>query len=211
MIRRLLIPLLGSGLLLAATAGSALAKCEGPNPPEFCKSVAVNLNIGGGEGALQAGTLETVAIQVTLAEQPYEATNVVLTFARVADGTAVRVPATASARPGLWTADILLPDRGSWTVVAEIVTPDGAASTLSIGTIQVAKGPDLPPSTTPVTPPPVTPAAPILPIALAFGGLAAAALLGQAIRQRSRRRTAGAAIGTAASTPAGSTASAERA
>ena len=32
MIRRLLIPLLGSGLLLAAGASTVLGKCEGPNP-----------------------------------------------------------------------------------------------------------------------------------------------------------------------------------
>jgi hypothetical protein len=94
MIRRLLIPLLGAGLLLAATAGSALAKCEGPNPPEFCKSVAVSLNVGGG-GVFHAGTTEAVTIDVSLSEQPYEATSVTLSFARVADGTTVLVPATA--------------------------------------------------------------------------------------------------------------------
>ena len=116
MIRRLTIPLLGAGLLLAATAGSAFAKCEGPNPPDFCKSVSVSLNIGGGEGSLQAGTRETVVIDVSLAEQPYDATSVVLTFARVADGTAIVVPATASVQTGMWTADVLLPDGGTWTV-----------------------------------------------------------------------------------------------
>lgn len=208
MIRRILIPLLGSGLLLAATAGSAFAKCEGPNPPDFCKSVAVNLGIGGGEGHLQAGLLESVPISVTLGEQPYEATSVVLTFARVADGTVVTVPATASVRSGLWTAEVLLPNGGSWTVVADVVTPDGTARSMSLETIQVSKPPALPPSTTPITPPPVTPIPPILPIALGLAGLAALALLGQAIRERSRRRTVGAAVGSAA---AASTASVERA
>jgi len=86
-------------ILLAATAGSAFAKCEGEDPPEFCKDVAVNLSIGGGEGTLQAGIRETVTIDVSLAEQPYEAKSVVLTFARVADGDALVVPATASVRP----------------------------------------------------------------------------------------------------------------
>ena len=198
MIRRILIPLLGSGLLLAATAGSAFAKCEGPNPPEFCKSVAVNLNIGGGGGILQAGLRETVTIDVSLSEQPYDATSVVLTFARVADGDALVVPATPSVRTGLWTADILLPDGGSWTVVAQVIAPDGTETMVPFNTIQVAKAPNLPPavppSTTPITPPP---AAPILPIGLGLAGFAAVALLGQAIRDRSRRRTAGAAVSTA--------------
>ncbi|MEP7041180.1 MAG: hypothetical protein ABI864_06350 [Chloroflexota bacterium] len=202
MIRRILIPLLGSGLLLAATAGSAFAKCEGPNPPEFCKSVAVSLNIGGGEGTLQAGTRETVAIDVSLSEQPYEATNVVLTFARVADGTVVTVPATASVRSGLWTAEVLLPNGGSWTVVADVVTPDGTASSMSLDTIQVSKPPALPPSATPITPPPVPPISPILPIGLGLAGLTAVALLGLGIRDRIHRRAAG---------PLGNAATADRA
>jgi hypothetical protein len=202
MIRRLLIPLLGSGLLLAATAGSAFAKCEGPNPPDFCKSVAVSLNSGGGEGTLQAGTRETVTIDVSLAEQPYEVSDLTLVFARVADGTAVTVPAVASVRPGLWTADVLLPDGGSWSVAATIVTPDGVESTMPLDLIQVRKPPALPPSTTPVTPPAAPPVPPILPVALGLAGLAAAALLGLGMRDRMRRRTA---------PPVGSTATADRA
>ena len=204
MIRRLLIPLLGAGLLLAATAGSAFAKCEGENPPEFCKDVVVNLNIGGGGGTLQAGIRETVAIDVSLGEQPYDATSVVLTFARVADGDAIVVPATASVRPGLWTADVLLTDGGSWTVVAQVIAPDGTETMVPYNTIQVAKAPDLPPvnsPTTPATPPPTTPTSPIFPIALGLAGLAAAAILGQGMRERSKRRaTAGAAasMGSAA-------------
>lgn len=199
MIRRILIPLLGSGLLLAATAGSAFAKCEGPNPPEFCKSVAVNLNIGGGGGTLQAGIRETVTIDVSRSEQPYDATSVVLTFARVADGEAVVVPATASVTPGMWTADVLLPDGGSWTVVAQVIAPDGTETMAPFTTIQVAKAPELPPVNTPVTPPvtpPTTPISPILPIGLGLAALGAAALLGQAIRDRTRRRTAGATVST---------------
>ena len=203
MIRRLLIPLLGAGLLLAATAGSAFAKCEGEDPPEFCKDVAVNLSIGGGEGTLQAGIRETVTIDVSLAEQPYEAKSVVLTFARVADGDALVVPATASVRPGLWTADVLLNDGGSWTVVAQVIAVDGTETMVPFNTIQVRKGPDLPPVNTPVTPPPTTPTSPILPIALGLMGIAAAALLGQGIRERSKRR---AAAGVAASVGSAATA-----
>jgi hypothetical protein len=196
MIRRLLIPLLGAGLLLATTAGSAFAKCEGDNPPEFCKSVAVSLNVGGG-GVLQAGTLEAVTIDVSLSEQPYEVTSVLLSFARVADGTTVLVPATASVRPGLWTAEVLLPNGGSWTVAAEIVTPDGVESSVALDTMQVAKPPAAPPSTMPITPPPAAP--PILPILLGFAGLAAVGLAWQTARAR-RRSGAGVAapVGSAA-------------
>jgi hypothetical protein len=197
MIRRLLIPLLGSGLLLAASASSVFAKCEGPNPPAFCKEVAVSLNTGG-PGAMHAGTLETVAIQVSKSEQPYEAEAVTLTFARVADGTAVRVAATATPVDGMWTADVNLPAGGSWTVVAEVVGAEGSESTVSIDTIQVFRPAAPPPSTTPVTPP-VAPGPPVLPIAL-LSGLAAAAAAGWMILDRSRRRTADApaAVGSAA-------------
>jgi hypothetical protein len=199
MIRRLLIPLLGSGLLLAASTSSVFAKCEGPNPPEFCKEVAVSLNLGG-PGAMHAGTLETVAIQVSKSEQPYDAEAVTLTFARVADGTAVRVAATATPVAGMWTADVNLPNGGSWTVVAEVVGADGSESTVSVDTIQVFRPPALPPSTTPVTPP-VAPGPPILPIVLLVAGIAAAGLAGRLILDRTRRRTADApaAVGSAAS------------
>jgi hypothetical protein len=199
MIRRLLIPLLGSGLLLAASAGSVFAKCEGPNPPEFCKSVAVSLNTGG-PGAMHAGTLETIAIQVSKSEQPFEATDVTLIFARVADGTAVRVAATATPVDGMWTADVNLPNGGSWTVVAEVVGAEGSESTISIDTLRVGKPPALPPSTTPVTPP-VAPGPPVLPIALIIASIAAiAAISGQVIREGSRRGKAAApaAVGSAA-------------
>ena len=201
MIRRLLIPLLGAGLLLATTAGSAFAKCEGANPPEFCKSVAVSMSVGGG-GVLQAGTLEAVTIDVSLSEQPYEVTSLTLSFARVADGTTVLVPATASVRPGLWTAEVLLPNGGSWTVVAEIVTPDGVESSVRLDTMQVAKPPAAPPSTTPITPPPAAP--PILPIVLGFAGIAAVGLAAQALRARRR-------AGARVAAPVGSAATADQA
>jgi hypothetical protein len=199
MIHRLLIPLLGAGLLLAATAGSAFAKCEGTDPrPEFCSDVIVDLKVSGG-GIFHAGTEEAVAINVSMGEQPFDALGVVLTFARVADGTAVRVPATASPVAGQWTADVLLPDGGSWTVVAQVVTADGAEYRIPMQVVQVAAPPDLPPAT-PATPP-VTPTTPALPIALLLAGLAAAALAGLAIRGRSRR-TVDAPTGAAASVSA---------
>ena len=164
--------------------------------------VVDRLSIGGGEGTLQAGIRETVTIDVSLAEQPYDAMSVVLTFARVADGDALVVPATASVRPGLWTADVLLPDGGTWTVAARVVTPDGIEREMALNAIQVGKAPALPPSTTPVTPPAAPPAPPILPIALGLAGIAAAALLGLGMRDRIRRRV---------SAPVGSAATADRA
>jgi hypothetical protein len=189
MIRRLLIPLLGSGLLLAASATSVFAKCEGPNPPEFCKDVVVSLNYGG-PGSLHAGTLQTLAIDVSKGEQPFDAESVTLTFARVADGSAVRVAATAAPVTGIWTADVNLPNGGTWTVVAEVVGADGSESTVSVDTIEVFRPPALPPSTTPVTPP-VSPGPPILPIALVIASVVAiAGISGQVIREGSRRRTA---------------------
>ena len=205
MIRRLLIPLLGSGLLLAASASSVFAKCEGPNPPEFCKEVAVSLNYGG-PGSLNAGTMETLAIDVSKGEQPFDATSVTLTFARVADGSAVRVAAKASPVNGMWTADVLLPNGGTWTVVAEVVGADGSESRVSVDTIEVFRPPALSPSYTPVTPPPAPPASPILPIGLLVASMAAiAGITAQVLREGSRRRKAEAPAGL------GSAATADRA
>lgn len=207
MIRRLLIPLLGSGLLLAATAVSALAKCEGDPQPEFCNQVIVDINVGGVGGIFHAGTQESVDVSVSLAERPFDAESVALIFGRVSDGTTVRAEATATDQPGLWRTDVLLPNGGSWTVVAEVVTPDGELTRFPMETMQVASPPNLPPSTTPVTPP-VTPTTPALPIALLAAGIAAAVLGGFVLRDRARRRTAGA---PAPSGAAASAASADRA
>ena len=196
MIRRLLIPLLGSGLLLAATAGSALAKCEGADPkPAFCSEINVSLNIVGG-GTLLAGTSESVDIDVSRGEQPYPAMDVWLTFTDQ-DGTRVRVPATA-ASAGRWTAEVLLPNVGNWSVVAQVVDLNGGEYRVPVNTVWGTTVPALPPAETPVTaPPPVTPASPVLPIAALIGLLAAAAGAGLVIRDRSRRRTAGAGIAAA--------------
>jgi hypothetical protein len=197
MIRRLLIPLLGSGLLLVASAGSALAKCD-PNAdpmPAFCSEMIVSLNIVGG-GTLLAGTRESVDIDVSQGEQPYPAMDVWLTFTDQ-DGTRVRVPATA-AGAGRWTAEVLLPNVGSWSVVAQVVDLNGGEYRIPVNTVWGTSLPALPPAETPVTAPQVTPAAPIQPIALLLGGLAAAAGAGYVLGDRSRRRTTGAATGASA-------------
>lgn len=204
MIRRLLIPLLGSGLLLAASAGSALAKCEGPNPPDFCSELIVSMEVGGSSG-IQAGTPETVKVSIARGDTHLDAMGIVLTFARGGDGSSVTVPATATPVPGLWTADVLLPDGGSWSVMAQVVDLGGNASLVPVHTSWGAVVPALPPASPPVAAHPATPALPVLPVALLIGLLAAAAVAGQLIRDRSRRRTAAAGVAS------GSAATADRA
>jgi hypothetical protein len=196
MIRRLLVPFLGSGLLLAATAGSAFAKCEGPEPkPEFCSEVIASLN-GSGAG-LQLGTPQTLVITVSQGEQPFEAMGVVLSFVSQQDGSRINVPATATGQPGLWRAVVDLPDEGIWITSAQVVTNTGAAYRIDVERLSVS----LPPAP-PVTAPPVAPTPPILPIALILAGLAAAVLGAQTVRSRRR---------VAAPEPAGSAAAADRA
>lgn len=215
MIRRLLVPLLGSGLLLAATAGSALAKCEeGADPqPEFCSEVQVSLNVGGGTGVYQAGTptsfatfqsgvSESFNVYVSLAEKPFDAMGVALTFVKNGE-TRVRVQTVATSQPGQWTGEVLLPEDGFWAVSAQVIEAGGAARVVTMDPIRVNQPPQ-PPTATPTTPPPAPPAAPALPIALVLAGIAAAAIGGQVLRDRSRRQTG-------APQPTGSAAMADRA
>ena len=206
MIRRLFIPLLASGLLLAATAGSASAKCEeGADPmPEFCSEVIVSF-LNNSQSDLQAGVAHAVSINVSQGEQPFEAIGVVLSFENQQDGSLIQVPATASAQPGLWRAEVTLPSKGIWIANAQVVTNTGANYRIFMERVRVVLPPAPPPVETPATPP-VTPTTPALPIALVLAGIAAAAIGGQLIGNRSRRRTAG------AGAPAGaSAASADRA
>ena len=198
MIRRLLIPLLGSGLLLAASASSVFAKCEGPNPPAACNDVLGDLRVFGG-GYIHAGTLETVMVEVSKGEQPFEAVSVLVVFTSEVDATTIRVPAIATLEAGIWSAKVTLPNGGLWSVEAQVVDASGSATMVPLQTVHAGQLPAPPPVATPVAPPPVTPTTPVLPIALVVAGLAAAGLAGQAIRDRSRRRTAGA---TAAAAPA---------
>lgn len=191
MLRRFLIPLLGSGMLLGATAGSALAKCEGDPKPAFCSEVVVSVSLAGG-GMAQAGTHQTLLVNVSQGEQPFEAKSVVVTLVD-ADGTSVRALATVTS-PGLWTADVTLPSAGSWSVMAEVVGPTGDEYRIPVYSEWGEAFPVLPAEEqAPTTAPPVTPAAPIspvLPIVLLLGLLAVAAVAGQLIRGRIGRRTA---------------------
>jgi len=143
-------------------------------------------------GDMQVGVAQAITFTVTQGEQPFEAMGVVLQFINPQDGTQIDVPAIATDSPGLWRAEIKLPADGIWNTYAQVVTNTGAAYRLFVERARVIL-PPAPPVKKPITAPPVTPAAPILPIALVLGGLAAAALAGVVIRDRTRRRTAGAA------------------
>src|SRR6185312_811540 len=162
MIRRFLIPLLGTGLLLGATAGSALAKCEADPQPAFCSEVVVSINLAGG-GMPQAGTLETLLVDVSQGERPFTAaTSVELTLVD-ADGITVRAPATITS-PGLWTAEVTLPNAGSWSVMADVVTGAGDEYRIPVYGEWGELLPVLPADEAPTTAPPVTPAAPASPV-----------------------------------------------
>lgn len=202
MIRRLLVPLLGSGLLLAASAGSAFAKCEeSVDPrPTFCSEVIASLN--GSAGGLVTGVPQTIVVTVSQGEQPFEAIGVVLSFLSREDGSRIEVPATATGQAGVWRAEVNLPDGGIWNTYAQVVTNAGAAYRIFVEPVLVS-APEAPPVTTPVATTPVTPAPPIRPIALLLTGIAAAGLVGGLlIRERSRRRTAGATAASSAASAA---------
>jgi hypothetical protein len=171
MIRRLLIPLLGSGQLLAAGAGSALAKCEGPNPPAFCQQTVASIDFGSTGGTIRGGTVTQVRVWVSRGEQPADASSVTLVFARIANATVVRAAAMPSVEPGLWRADVNLPAGGSWTVVAEIGEVDGTMQRQTLDTLRVGES-LTPPAEQPATP--ISPATPSLPVAILVAGIAAA-------------------------------------
>ena len=206
MIRRLLIPLLGSGLLVAGTATGVLAKCEGPNPPPQCSEVVATMSGPDGTfGTFTSGTTRSVDVSVSQGELPFDAAGVAITFTHLGDSKVLRVQAASTGQPGMWRADVTLPNSGIWTVVAAIVTKDGNAYSAPMETIQVAKAPKAPPT---ASTPPVSPTPPVLPIALLVAGLAAAALLATGMRERSRRRAIGA---TGAATATASPANSDRA
>ena len=196
MLRRLLVPLAGSTLLLAMGATTVLGKCEGPNPPSFCADVVVSLDGGGTATAFRAGDTTDVNVVVTQGEQPFDAASVMLTFARVADGALVTAPATRTGTPGLWHAAISLPSAGSWTIAADVADPSGGTRQVAVLTIQAADPRPAPPATKPVTPP----ASPLLPWLLLLGGgaVVAAGIAGSGVRARARAGSARSAAPTGA-------------
>lgn len=184
MLRRLLVPLLGSTLLLAAGATTALGKCEGPNPPTFCSEVVASLDGGGTATAFRAGDPTDVNVVVSQGEQPFEARSVTLTFSRVADGAVLTVPATRTTTAGMWHATVNLPAPGSWTIAADVTEPQGGTRQVAVLTIQAAEPRPASPAAKPVTPP-VSPLIPwvILLVGSAIGG---GALALRAVRARAR-------------------------
>ena len=186
--RRLLIPIVASGLLLAATAGSAFAKCEGPNPPDFCKEVVASMTVGGG-GYFQTGIENSVTILVSQGEQPYAAQSVSVALWQPGKDT-IHAQATAvTGQPGLWRAVVTLPEGGNWMSNAEVVDAQGVTLTLTLQSIQaVGDAPKAPPASTPV--PPAPPTFPALPVLLGLGLLAVAGAAAFGLRQRTRRQGA---------------------
>src|SRR4029453_7441398 len=89
------------------------------------------------------------------------------------DGTRVQAAATAGSA-GQWTAEVLLPNVGNWSVVAQVVDLNGDAHRIPVHTNWGPSVPALAPAKPPVTAPPVTPASPVLSIAVLLGLLAAA-------------------------------------
>jgi hypothetical protein len=200
MIRRLLIPLLGSGLLLVASAGSALAKCEGPNPPDFCSQVVASIDFGSTGSTIRAGTETPMRVWVTRGEQPTAIRSVALVLSHIGDATVVNATAEL-VEPGLWRTTVKLPLAGAWTVAADVGDVDGNTTRLILDAVNAApaaKTPQPPATTPPATP--INPAPQALPIALLVAGLAGAALVASGIRGRARRRVAGATTGASAST-----------
>lgn len=188
MIRRLLIPMLGASLLLAATAGSAFAKCEDPDAATRCEEVMASVELGG-TGTIHAGSSTPVTIGVSRGERPFEATSVALVFTHLADETVVSVDARASGEPGMWLAEVELPAGGVWSLAAWV---DGAAVQKNVDLLRVSGS----------LTPPVTPATPVLPILLGFAGLAAVGLAWRALRARRR-------AGARVAAPVGSIATAD--
>ena len=184
--RRLLIPIVASGLLLAATAGSAFAKCEGPNPPDFCKDVVASMSVGG-TGYFNTGVATPIDITVSMGEQPYDAQSVLVTFAQPGQ-TAVRAQATATGEPGVWRALVTLPSGGNWMVHSEVVDAQGATHSLTLETIQSVGRAVEPPAQPPVTTP-LPPTFPTLPLVIGLGFLAAAGVAAYGLRQRTRRES----------------------
>ena len=88
MIRRLLIPLLASALLLTVTAGAAFAKCEGPNPPAFCQQTVASMDFGSAGSSIRAGAQTPVRLWVIRGEQPADEITVTPSSSRIG-GTAV--------------------------------------------------------------------------------------------------------------------------
>ena len=151
MIRRLLIPLLASGLLLAVTAGAAFAKCEGPNPPAFCQQTVASMDFGSAGSSIRAGAQTPIRLWVIRGEQPADEITVTLVFSRIGGTAVVRAAAEPAGEPGLWRANLTLPASGAWTVAAELTARDGVLQRVNLDAVPVGE-PLRPPANQPGTP-----------------------------------------------------------
>ena len=169
---RLTLSFIAAILLVLATAGAALAKCPEGSTEEQCQGIAASLDIS---GTIQAGTETTVGLWLSYDGRPLnDTTSVELVFARVGEATVVRFPAAPTGSDGLYTARVLLPAGGYWTIATEVRMPDGLYG-MALETRQVTPLPAGPATGTPVS----SPAPVIVPIWLA--GALVLAMLGGAI------------------------------
>ena len=165
--------LIAAVLLVLATAGVALAKCPEGSTEEQCQGVVAEID---GPASFHAGTEASVSVWLTYDGRPVtDTTSVELVFSRVSDGTVLRFPADSTAESdGRYTAQVVLPAGGYWTIATDVQTPDGSFS-MPLETRQVAP---LPAGA--ATDSPVSSAAPVqFPIwlggALVLGGVIALA------------------------------------
>lgn len=183
-----LAALWAASILLAATAGMTLGKCDHDQSAEVCQAVTATLDPG---GTLSAGGPQTVEIWVLQEDAPYPASSVVAVFARVADGEVVRAEARPSAQEAMWTATVTLPAGGSWTVSAEIDGPEGLM-TRALETVTVAPLVGAAPGTSSLTAALSAPPAPgwLVVVVTAVG----AGALGAGLALRRSRRTLGSGV-----------------
>jgi YtkA-like len=181
---RFTLSLIAAVLLGLATAGVALAKCPEGSTEEQCQGMAAEIDM---PGSFQAGTEASVSVWLTYDGRPVTDTNSVeLVFSRVSDGTVLRFPADSNTESdGRYTAQVVLPAGGYWTIATDVQTPDGSFS-MALETRQVTSLPAGPATGSPVSSP-----APVqFPIWL--GGALVLAMLGGAIAvaAQARRRPA---------------------
>ena len=178
-VRPLTVALATTSLMIVLTVATASAKCDHDQTEAECEAVTATMD---GGGALSAGGPQTIGIWVLQEDHAYPAASVEAVFARVADGSVIRVLASPSHQEARWVATVTLPAGGTWTVSAEISGPDGGRATLPLDAVQVAA----PPATEAGTQSPAT-VGPVIPVAVPVVIVMAAVLGGLAVVMRTRR------------------------
>jgi hypothetical protein len=178
-IRPFAVALGTTSLMLVLTATIAAAKCDHDQTDAECEAVTATLD---GGGALSAGGPQTVGIWVLQEDHAYPAQTVDAVFARVADGTVIRVSASPSDQEARWVATVTLPVGGTWTVTADVNGPDGARARLPLESVQVAAAPAAVASTQSTAA-----VSPVIPIAIPVAAAMAAVIGAAALLMRGRR------------------------